>query len=264
MRDRKHPELWQAYLFWEELMKLRQRHLLRIEAIEDGRSNMLLYVEEEMMSKIGIDHSLDLAKKFMRDCGEDVGPIWDWLRNIKGLKAGFETAKLVALIDDIGRFDTVSKLWRHAGYAVIDGEIDRKQSGKTLVYNTTLKSCVWMIVKLFIQLRTPLYRDIYDDEKERQRRIHPNIICTKCGHVGGVKKGQNWFCGGCGCANNNHALMYTPAHLDARAIRKTAKIFLQHVWVKWREFEGLEVSKPWVHDIGGHTNYIPPPEFDEV
>ena len=47
------------------------------------------------------------------------------------------------------------------------------------------------------------------------------------------------------------------------ARRKMVKIFLSHLWVTWRMMEGLSVTKPYIFDIGGHSNYIEPPEGDQ-
>ena len=44
------------------------------------------------------------------------------------------------------------------------------------------------------------------------------------------------------------------------ARRKMVKIFLSHLWVTWRKMEGLTVTRPYIFDIGGHSNYISPPE----
>lgn len=44
------------------------------------------------------------------------------------------------------------------------------------------------------------------------------------------------------------------------ARRKMIKIFLSHLWVTWRKMEGLPVTRPYIFDIGGHSNYIEPPD----
>lgn len=44
------------------------------------------------------------------------------------------------------------------------------------------------------------------------------------------------------------------------ARRKMIKIFLSHLWVKWREIDGLPVTKPYTFAVQGHSNYIEPPE----
>jgi hypothetical protein len=46
------------------------------------------------------------------------------------------------------------------------------------------------------------------------------------------------------------------------ARRKMVKIFLSHLWVKYREAEGLPISKPYALEyLEGHTHYISPDRF---
>jgi rubredoxin len=255
---RKLAELWQAYQWWHEIEELRKGHLLRISSSEKGKSDMSAQFERDMMERLQIDHILKETRKIMIGYGETAGPIWDWVTSIRGLAAGGEAAKLLAQIDDIGKFPTISKLWRFAGYAVIDGQIDRRTKGKKSPYNATLKAVLWRIVKLgFLCHRTPIYRDFYDEQYAADRRAHPDVVCSICGGTG-EQRSQKWYCSQCGISNQGRKLTYTPGHIDARARRKTAKLFLSHLWVKWREFEGLPVSKPYIHTVGGHTGYVQP------
>lgn len=231
-KPRKHPQLWQSYLWWDELVQMRKRHLLRISSIEAGKSNLDAQFEHDMLDRIGLDIAIKDTKKIMVSCGEDVGRIWDWLISIRGLKAGGLAAQLLAQFDDVSKFATVSKFWRFSGWAVIDGQIDRCKKGEKSPYNRRLKSICYLIVEQFIRQQTPAYVDIYYAEKERQRRLHPEAI----------QEDGKW--------------KFNDGHLHHRAMRKTAKIFLQRLWVKWRESEGLSVSKPYVEAILGHTNII--------
>jgi ribosomal protein L37AE/L43A len=270
-KPRKHPVLWQTYMWWEALSKLRTQSLNRMSAIDRGASAMNELFEMTVYTKVfsprgkctkdSVCFVGDLAKALCEE-GAKLGLIWDWVTSIRGLAAGPQAAKLLALIDDIAKFATISKLWRYAGWAVIDGQIDRPTKGEKLHYNRQLKSCVWIIVDGFIKQRTPLYRDYYDSVKEDERRKHPTAICKKCGEPA-VKKGLNWKCTSCGNGNDGYGLLYTDGHLHARAMRKVAKLFLSHLWVKWREYDGLLVSEPYIQAIGGHTNIIPPPEIGD-
>lgn len=254
-------------------MEMRKRHNLRIISIERGKSNLDAQFERDQMdailfydvevkyktvpSKIKRVDAVEEMRKVMIKHGEDVGPIWDWLTSIKGLGAGGEAAKLAAMIDDIGKFATISKLWRFSGWACIDGDIDRCQKGTKSPYNRKLKSCVYLIADEFIKQRTPIYREYYDEQRARESRLHPYPICNKCGGRG-VQVGQRWKCSECGQGANGYGLKYTPAHLNKRAIRKVAKLFLSHLWIKWREFDGLPISEPYIQAIAGHTNIIQP------
>ena len=233
-KPRKHIQLWQANLQWNELVEMRKRHTLRISSIEAGKSNMELAIENRFMTNTRLDELIDDHRSYMIDCGKDVGDVWEWLTKTKGLGQGGLAAQLLAQIDDIGKFDTVSKLWRFAGYAVIDGRREYNKSGEVSHYNRRLKSICWLISDQFVRQNTPLYRDIYDQEKARLRRLHPEKIVT------------------------NGKTQYNDGHIDNMARRKTVKIFLQHLWVIWRNLEGLPVSEPYVKAILGHTNIIEP------
>lgn len=219
-KPRKHAHLWQSYLLWDELMRMRQRHNLRISAAERGKSNMDAQLEQDFIDHLQLDANLAHAKAQMINYGKATGPIWDWLTNIKGLGAGGEAAKLLAQIDDVGNFDTVSKLWRFAGYAVMDGKAERRTSGEKAHYNARLKAICYMIADQFIRQQTPGYVDIYYAEKARQRELHPEPET-----IGGKK-------------------LYTDGHIHNRAWRKMIKEFLKDLWLEWRRLEGLPVTEP--------------------
>ena len=251
-KPRKHPHLWQAYLWWEELEKMRIRHILRISSIEKGKSAMGAQFERDMMTHMDVETLVCYAKKEMITFGETVGPIWDWLNDIRGI-GEYSAVKLLARIDDIGKFATVSKLWRFAGLAVIDGKAEKKDSQH---YNRILKASLIGkdgIADQFNYHSTFPYRDEYLIYKARQRETHPDVICRQCG------------CKWEDCEDKkSHTRMYNDGHLHMRAKRKIAKLFLSHLWTKWREFEGLSVSTPYVQAILGHTNIVEVDVHDEV
>jgi len=245
-KPRKNPHLWQAYLWWDELMQMRKRHTLRISSIEKGKSNLDAQFERDMMEHVQLDTLVCHAKKEMIAFGRTIGPIWDWFTSIKGV-GDHTAAKILAQFDDVGKFATVSKFWRFAGWAVVDGRIDRCEKGKVSPYNRRLKSECYLLAESFIKQQTPLYVDIYYEEKERQRRRHPVTECRECGIP--------WE----ECKHHKaHHKQYNDGHLHHRAMRKMIKIFLSHLWLKWREFEGLPVSEPYVQAILGHTNIVEP------
>ena len=45
------------------------------------------------------------------------------------------------------------------------------------------------------------------------------------------------------------------------ALRRIMKLWLSHLWVTWRTFEGLPVTKPFVHDKLDHTTYYSPSDY---
>ena len=55
---------------------------------------------------------------------------------------------------------------------------------------------------------------------------------------------------------------WSKLHCHNDAMRWMIKIFLQHLWIVWRELEGLPTNAPWVlENMPGHTTYIPPQDF---
>ena len=303
-KPRKNAHLWQAYLWWDELMQMRKRHLLRISSADAGKSYMDAQFERDMMGGgivqgLVLDRMVDDAKKVMIAAGEMAEPaMWAWLTAIKGLKEGSLAAQLLAQLDDPGKYATVSRMWRFAGWAtypywmkdgkimapkdgwqfrngnagdfqvygqlcepdmpgakpVVPGQqyrgfvitvpepgwtleqhIDVAVSGWVCPYNKRLKSTCWLIIDQFIKQQTPGYVDLYYEEKERLHKTLPPKQKTN---------GGKW--------------QFNDGHIANRAIRKTAKIFLQHVWVTWREAAGLTVSEPYVQAVLGHTHIVQP------
>ena len=219
-KPRKHPQLWQSYLLWDELMKLRQRHTLRISSAERGKSQMDAQFERDFLDHLGVDDNLELARKMMISYGKAT-KVWEWTTSIKGLGAGGEAAKLIAQVDDIARFETIAKLWRFAGYAVIDGKAEKNQAGEKSHFNRNLKSICFCIADQFIRQQTPGYVDIYYAEKARLRQLYPEAI---------KQDGKNLF---------------TDGHVHNRAWRKMIKQFLADFWLQWRIAEGLPISQPF-------------------
>jgi hypothetical protein len=274
-KPRKNPQLWQAYLFWEELMLMRQRHTLRLSSIAAGKSNLDAIFEQSMIAgavemevkgktkryeTFVIDDILESATKIMINCGTAV-PVWPWITGIKGLGAGSQAAKILALIDDIERFDTIAKLWRYAGYGLYehyekDNKImapvrgkksegkgedrrivevvtdpdedwtlttarDRGITGYVLPFNKTLKSALYVVGQGFIQQQTPFYTDIYYAEKRKQRELHPDKVKV------------------------NGRVDFTDGHIDNRGRRKMIKEFLKNLWLEWRTAEGLPITEKY-------------------
>lgn len=230
-KPRVRPHLWQAYLFWNELVEMRKRHLLRISSIQAGKSNLDDTLEQEFLDGLMIDKQIDNAKKAMVNFGKRSAPgVWEWVTSIRGLGEGGLAAQLIAQIDDIGKFSNVSKLWRFAGLAVIDGKAERNQPGEKAHKNGRLRAVCYLISDQFVKQQTPMYVDIYYSEKARLRELHPE------------PEGKQ----------------YTDGHIHNMAMRKTVKIFMQHLWIVWREAEGLPVTMPYAIDILQHADYIEP------
>lgn len=253
MRPRKRPHMLQQWLWWREVMKMRQKHVLRLSAIERGKSNLEAVTEAQFIE--WLTTMKDNAEAELVRQGRDVGPVFDWLVSHKGLgmttlkdgtwrSGGSLASQLLAQIDDIGMFATVSKLWRWCGYAVIDGKAEHYAPGVKAHYSRILKSTCYLVAKQFMLAQTSPYTEIYYEEKARQRELHPITECRECGIP--------WD----DCTQHdkgNHRMRFNDGHLHNRAWRKMIKVFLCHLWLYWRRSEGLPVSDPYIFDIGGHS-----------
>jgi hypothetical protein len=134
-------------------------------------------------------------------------------------------AKVISMID-IQRADTVSALWRYAGYGVVNGEREKPTKGEALHYNKRLKTTCYLIGSSFLRSNSP-YRQIYDSSKEY------------------YETNRDW----------------TKLHRHHAAMRKMIKVWLSHLWEVWRTLEGLPVRNIYAEDKLGHNHYISPQDY---
>lgn len=169
----------------------------------------------------------ELEKEADKDIAALVGDIAivKQLTEIKGI-GKLLAAKLVAMID-IERADTVSALWRYAGYGVVDGARERPQKGEKLHYNIRLKTTLYLVATSFLRAGSP-YRAIYDSSKAQYEANRPE---------------------------------WTKAHIHAASMRRMIKVFLAHLWMRWRELEKLPTRALYVHEKLGHTSYEAPETY---
>lgn len=215
-KPRKHALLWQAYQHWDELMKMRARHDQRLKFIDQGKSNLNRAVEETIAR--GLDKPIEEAVEEMVEQGVLVGPVWGWLTGMKGLGRGSLAAQLLAQIDDVMLFPTISKLWRFSGYAVFDGKAERSSEKEKRHYNGRLKSTVWLIVDEFAKHHVSPWDDLYQEHQVRLRMLHPDKV-----KIDGKTR-------------------YNDSHIRKMARRRVAKEFLKQLWLVWRAQE-QEASK---------------------
>ncbi len=161
-------------------------------------------------------------------------PTWAWLKTVKGIGPTLG-GKLIALIDDIGKFDTISKLWSFSGYGLHPDEngtliIQRLKKGEKATFNRRLKTAVYLAGSSFLKCQGK-FSDIYYSGKSHYEQTHPD---------------------------------WTDGHRHNAAMRKMGKIFIACLWLAWREAEGLPVRDPWIleHDKT-HTTHYRPEQFSE-
>lgn len=152
-------------------------------------------------------------------------PIIEMASAVRGVGV-LSISRVVSHID-ISRADTVSALWRYAGFAVFNGERERPVKGVKLAYNRRLKTACYLLGTNLIRANSP-YRRIYDEAKVHYEKTHPE---------------------------------WTKMHRHLAAIRKMVKIFLSHLWERWRILEGLPTRTPFALEKLGHTTKYTPEEF---
>lgn len=149
---------------------------------------------------------------------------------------------LVPTIRGIGAFDTVSKYWAWWGLDVRDGHAPKRIKGENIDWNPKMRTLSWKIAKQFV-MQGDRYRMIYDAEKLR-------LTAERIG------EGGELYCphlAECQAKLTRRDKPACKGHIDAMAKRKSVKLFLSHLWEKWRELEGLPVRQPYVIERMGHT-----------
>lgn len=217
-----------------------------------------------------VERWLDVFTALEKQIDKDIAaavknePIYGELSNIRGI-GPMLAAKLIAMID-IDRDDTVSALWRYSGYGMsfywqADDKIvapksgwkwtgpkdnrqkifhspqpepgwtlvevrDRPIEGYLLPYNKRLKSTLFVIAGSFLKSGSP-YRQFYDSAK----------------------------------AHYEATTDWTKKHIHQAAMRRMVKLFLSHLWQRWRELEGLPIRAAYANNHLGHETVITPQEF---
>jgi len=142
---------------------------------------------------------------------------------------------LVPTVRGIQAFDRISNLWSYCGQSVVDGHAPKRKRGEKINWSTKLRVLCWKLGESFVKTGD-FYREIY--EKFREVEDQRDYICNAC-----KKKYPK-------------AKQCSKGHRYARAKRKTVKLFLSHLWLKWRTLEGLPVSEPYIIGKDVHSNFI--------
>ncbi len=151
--------------------------------------------------------------------------------------------RLIAIVQDVGRFDTVSKLWKYVGMDVRDGKAPKRKRGEKSTWSPAGRRLCYNIGDSFIKSRSP-YREFYDLKKALYRKRHPEKIDS------GRKS-----------KDGKVIYDYTDGHVHAMARRYMVKLFLSHAWELWRQVEGLPVRAPYAMEYLGHTGQITPEQM---
>lgn len=176
-------------------------------------------------------------------------PAYPWFSRVKGV--GEENISKVIGLLDIEKADTISSLWKFAGFAPVDGKAEKRQKGVKLHYNSPLRSMCWRLANSLLRTRGKFY-EYYLKEKDKYQQRFQN----EGRHIVPVtqlpkKDGKRY----------EPADMIAKGHLHNMALRKMIKLFLSLLWVVWREAEGLSTRAPYPVEYLGHDHMIEPEEL---
>lgn len=179
-----------------------------------------------------------------------------WMKEIKGIGPVISAGYLANV--DITKSNTAGKLWAICGVA--PGR-DRRVKGERLAYNPALKRLTWLVGQSFKRLSAgdedAYYRHVYDRRKAYElgkneagdyAETAARILTEK--KFGSDTKAKEFYSKG----------MLPPGHVDARAARYAAKMFLsdlQRAW--WWHETGTEPPAPYPISIMGHADFIDAP-----
>lgn len=101
-----------------------------------------------------------------------VMPIYtEFLAEVKGIGPAI-AAGLLAYTQSIDRFPSMSHMIAYFGLHVVDGHAPRKKAGERANWHGQARSLLLGVLgDSFVKQRTPIYRDVYDREKEKQLPI---------------------------------------------------------------------------------------------
>lgn len=201
---------------------------------------------------------LEAATKAVLDAYTDGLMTGQWVKSLYGFGPVI-SAGLIAHID-MDTAVTVAKIWRYAG---LDPTVKWKK-GEKRPWNADLKTLCFKIGDCIVKFKNKdgvnhPYGKLYDYKKaiETERNEKGELAeqaraILKEKNIGKDTVAYQYYSKG----------LLPPAHIDMRAKRWVVKIFLSH-WhtVAYYEKYGKLPPKPWIIVHGGHTDYIPVPNW---
>ncbi len=188
-----------------------------------------------------------------------------WMRSIDGIGPVLAAGYLANLsgVDhktgkkDIWRFNHVGHLWSYCGVA--PGQ--KRTRGEKIDFDPAMKRLAWITGEQFKRLpkdKGSFYRGHYETRKAYEiKRNEEGIYADQAEMALKTKKiskntgAYDWYSRG----------KLPPGHIDARACRWTAKLFLSHLHEKWWKMgTGENYNLPYALSMLNHADYISPPE----
>lgn len=183
-------------------------------------------------------------------------PAYPWFSRIKGI--GRENIAKVVYMIDIKKAPTISSLWKFAG--LYPGA--KQKTGETSPYNSRLRSMCFRLATSLMRAKGKYYDYYLKRKKELQDRFISEGKEIKAWEKMKKKEKEAYNeANKLGYEAINKLKVIPEGLVHGRARRKMIKLFLAHLWLVWREAEGLPITKPYAIDILNHTKYIDPYEM---
>ncbi|MEK7555259.1 MAG: hypothetical protein AAB516_00330 [Patescibacteria group bacterium] len=177
-------------------------------------------------------------------------PAYPWFSRVKGV--GKENIGKVIGLVDIEKANTISALWKFAGYHVDNGKAPKRvKGGGKLGYNSQLRSMCWRLASSLLKGQGKFYKYyLVEKGKYQSRFISQGMKIVPASQL----------------SRNNGKKQETEGkisegHIHNMALRKMIKLFLACLWLEWRKAEGLSTRSPYSHEYQGHTTMISPEEM---
>jgi len=162
-------------------------------------------------------------------------------------------------------FDNVSKLRRFAGLAPIQGKAEKVVAGqKGIHYSPELRMLLWRLLTSLMRARGVWYEKYLENDEYYMRRCQREGIkviptpqgryCLTCREEKQVSKTTK-NCPDCGeklVAKGEPPGVMFRGHVVNRAKRRTIRLWLDCLFLVWRQALGLPVRSPYIIEYGGH------------
>jgi hypothetical protein len=187
---------------------------------------MLTWLQEEYSHYMAMEHRLT---ERIRVVAKD-HPMIARMCRVPGV--GPVLAAMLYSLLDIYKAPHISSFWKYCGMGVApDGKADRLQRGTKANFNRKAKQACYLIAMSILKAhgrRENPYGALYYKMRDQYSETRPG---------------------------------WTEAHVHYAALRYMIKRFLAHLWLVWREEEGLQVHPPYVQARLGHTHIDSPAEY---
>lgn len=177
-----------------------------------------------------------------------------WMRSVKGIGPVL-AANFLAHID-IAKAETAGAIWKFAGL----DPTTKWEKGQKRPFNAALKCACWKASDSWVKLKghaDSFYSRVYCERKEYEIARNDRGELADQAAVGAARVSKSTE-----AYAHYSAGKLPPGHLDMRARRYTAKLFLAHLHhVMYEEHHGRKPPLPYVIAHGGHAHVIGPPNW---